>query len=398
MRVLIADKLPPHVATALEELGLEADVRPELGSDDLPGAMKGTGALIVRSTGVTKEALTQADALQLIVRAGAGVNTIDVEAASHRGIFVANCPGKNAVAVAELALGLMLCSDRHIHLADADLRAGRWKKKTYASADGIKGKTLGVIGCGQIGTEVITRAKAFGMPVVAWSRSLDSKRARELGVMRCANVSEVAERSDVVSVHLARTEETRGLLGAEFFAAMKPNATLINTARDGIVDESALLRALDEKNLRYGADVFDGEPSSGEASFESPLLGHRHTVFTPHVGASTQQAQNAVADEAVRIISEFVQSGTIPNCVNLCEKSPAKFQLNVRHFDKVGVLAGVLSSLREAGINVDDMENVLFEGAPTRCARIRLSSAPNNELLSTLGAQEHVIDAQLVQL
>src|SRR5450432_584398 len=199
--------------------------------------------LIVRGTKVT-EPMLDAGAVKLIVRAGAGYNTIDVAAASKRGIYVSNCPGKNSIAVAELAFALILALDRRIADNVITLRKGEWNKKEFSKARGLYGRTLGLIGVGKIGQEMIPRARAFGMPVVAWSRSLTAERAATLGVELKASPREVAGSSDVVSVHLALNPKTKSLIDADVFKAMREGAYFINTARGEVVDQTALVEAL----------------------------------------------------------------------------------------------------------------------------------------------------------
>lgn len=399
MKILIADKLSEKHLEAFGQLGLEVQYLPALGAKDLPGKLGGVNILVVRSTEVTADAVESADALTLIVRAGAGVNTIDRSAASQRGIFVANCPGKNAIAVAELVFALLTAIDRRIPDQVAELRAGRWNKKEYGKADGLYGRTLGVVGVGAIGTEVIRRAHAFGMPVVAWSRSLDDARAKSLGVERMPSPFEVAQRSDVVSLHVALTPQTRELAGDGFFGAMKPGAILLNTARAEIVNADALARAVREKGLRVGLDVFPSEPDAGTGELSSPLLALPGVYGTHHVGASTRQAEAAIADEAVRIVRAFIERGEVPNCVNLCRRSPAKWQLVVRHYDRVGVLANVLGALRRHSINVEEVDNQIFDGARAACCTIRLAAEPPAECLAEIRARtDEVLHAALMQL
>jgi D-3-phosphoglycerate dehydrogenase / 2-oxoglutarate reductase len=397
MKVLVVDKFPDSGRAALQTLGLGVTYEPE-GGGRLPELIAEHDILIVRSSKVSGETLRAGKALQLVVRAGAGVNTIDVATASAVGVFVANCPGKNAVAVAELAIGLMIATDRRIPQASAELKAGKWNKKEYGKADGLFGKTLGIVGMGEIGREVALRARGLGMRVIGWSRTLTDDRAQALGVTRQADLEKLGETSDVVSLHLALAKDTRGLIGPGFFAAMKPRGVLINTAREGIVDEPALLEAMKSKGIRYAADVFDGEPAEAVATTDSAIARHPDVIATPHVGASTEQAQQAVADETVRIIESFVRRGQVPNVVNLCKQSPARWQLNVRHLDKVGVLAAVLASIREAGINVEEVENIIFDGAKAACARIRLGSEPKPALVAGVETIDNVIGAQIVAL
>jgi D-3-phosphoglycerate dehydrogenase len=397
MKVLVADKLPQSALETLESRGFDVKLQPELKAEDLPSHISDCEALIVRSTKVNAETFDNGKNLQLVVRAGAGTNTIDVPMASRRGVFVANCPGKNATAVAELTMGLVLSLDRRIPQANADLKNGKWGKKEYAKADGLLGKTYGVMGFGNIGKEVAKLAKAFGMTVYAWSRSLDRHVADEYGVKFAATPRELAEACDIVSLHLAKTSDTANLVNASFLESMKPQAMLINASREGIVDEDAVQKKLGE-GLRYATDVFAGEPGSGSADFSHTLAQNQHVVCTPHIGASTEQSQVAVADEAVRILTAFRESGEVPNCVNLCVQSPAHWQLNVRHEDKVGVLANVLSAISAASINVEELENVIFDGAEAACARVRLAGEPQSEVIEKIKGLQHVIDTNVIKL
>lgn len=384
MRVLVADKFEETGLEGLRSLGCEVYYEPKLEGEALGWRLRDTAAevLVVRSTKVTAAEMDQARNLSLVVRAGAGVNTIDLPAASARAISVSNCPGKNAVAVAELAWGLILALDRRIAEQTADLKAGLWNKAEYGRARGLAGRTLGIAGFGAIGREVAARGRAFDMEVVAWSPSLSAERAAEAGVVRVASLRELASRSDVVSVHLALTKETRGVLGGAFFDAMRPGALFVNTSRGETVNAAALREAIATKGIRAGLDVFEREPSGGTGAFDDEVGRLPGVVGTHHVGASTEQAQNAIAAEVVRIVAAFKASGEVPNAVNLCGRSPARWLLTVRHRDRVGVLAHVFGALREAGINVQQTENVVFDGAEAASARIQLDSEPTRSLLA----------------
>ena len=386
MRVLIADKFEETGLGGLRALGCEVYYEPGLEGESLGWRLRDTGAevLVVRSTRVTAAEMDQGKSLSLIVRAGAGVNTIDVAGASARAISVSNCPGKNAVAVAELAWGLILALDRRIPDQTADLRAGLWNKAEYGRARGLAGRTLGIAGLGAIGREVASRGLAFGMRVLAWSGSLTAEQAAREGVERAATLAELAAGSDVVSVHLALTKETRGLLGGAFFDAMRPGALFVNTSRGETVNAAALRAAISTKGVRAGLDVFDREPSGGTGAFEDEVGRMPGVVGTHHVGASTEQAQNAIAGEVVRIVAAYKATGEVPNAVNLCERSPARWLLTVRHRDRVGVLAHVFGALREAGINVQKTENVVFDGAEAASARIQLDSEPTRAALGRI--------------
>ncbi len=398
MKVLVADKFPERGLADLRESGYEVEYAPELDKGTLPAAVKQSASevLIVRSTEVTGDTL-RAGRLAVVVRAGAGYNTIDVKTASELGIYVSNCPGKNSVAVAELAMGLILSLDRQIPDGVADLRRGVWNKTKYSKARGVFGRTLGLLGTGAIGRELAARAHAFGMGVVAWSRSLTEGQAGELGVVRLSTPVEVAAAADVVSVHLALKPETRGMLGAGFFGAMKPGAFFINTARAELVDEVALLEAVRLRNLRVAVDVFSGEPKGGTGAVESELLKEPGVYGTHHIGASTEQAQDAIAEESVRIAKEYKTAGRVPNCVNIALRTPATHLLVVRHFDRVGVLAHVFGQLKDAGINVEETENIVFEGATAAIARIQVDRDPDPATLEAIRAgSRDVIEISVV--
>jgi D-3-phosphoglycerate dehydrogenase len=400
MKLLIADKFPDSGQAQLEDAGFEIVYEPDLKDESLAEAIKSSGAdvLVVRGTKVSGEML-EAGRLSLVVRAGAGYNTIDVKTASARGIYVTNCPGKNSIAVAELAFGLMLALDRRIADAALDLRQGRWNKKEYSKARGIFGRTLGLIGLGRIGQEMVVRAKSFGMPVVAWSRSLTPERAERLGVEMKQSPLEVASASDVVSVHVALNAETRDLINETFFGAMRPGSYFINTSRAEIVDQAALAQAVKNRALRAGLDVFAGEPTGGVGTVEDDIFKLDGVIGTHHIGASTDQAQQAIAEETVRIIREYRDAGRAPNVVNLAKKTPATHLLVVRHFDRVGVLANVFTQLKQAGINVEETENIVFEGAVAAIARIHLDSAPSAEVLDAIKSNsQDIIELSLLNL
>src|ERR671916_232911 len=319
MLVLIADKFEQSGREGLESIGCDYEYQPDAKDDSLVEAIAHfrPDVLVVRSTKVT-EPMFDAGPLKLVVRAGAGYNTIDVAAASRRGVYVSNCPGKNSVAVAELAFALMLALDRRIAENVSELRAGRWNKKEFSKARGLLGRTLGLVGTGQIGREVITRARAFGMNVVAWSRSLTDESAAELAV-------------------------AAGEFGDDI--AREPNL--------------------------YG---------------------------THHIGASTDQAQEAIAAETVRVIRTFKETGRVPNVVNLARRTPSTHTLVVRHRDRPGVLASVLDRVRAESINVQEMENVIFEGSEAAVARINLEAALPAQVLERLKADNaDIIELSLLE-
>ncbi len=398
MKVLIVDAFSTAHVDALRKLGLEVDYRPDLKVGELPNAIVDANILIARSKEVKRDAIEKGAQLSLIVRAGAGVNTIDRACASERGVFLANCPGKNSIAVAELTMALLLALDRRIVAASDELHSGRWNKKEFSRAEGLCGRTLGIVGLGSIGLEVARRAQAFGMQVIAWSRSLDQARAEKLGVVFAPTVEALCNRVDAISLHVALNKETRGLLGQAELSKLKPGAMLINTSRAEVIDAAALKRAIEEKGLRVALDVFFDEPSGGTGAFADEIGRLPNVVATPHIGASTEQAQQAVADETVRIVRAFVTRGEVPNCVNLAAHSSATHQLTVRHRDQVGVLAEVLGAIRRHALNVEEMSNTIFESAAAASARIRLSDQPPPELIAELSQQASVLAVDCIEL
>ncbi|MEW6061799.1 MAG: 3-phosphoglycerate dehydrogenase family protein [Bacteroidota bacterium] len=399
MKVFIADALPEKTVRDLELLGIFVINKPKTKSEELAATIGDSDVLVVRSTEVHADCISTAKNLSLIIRAGAGVNNIDMKAANARGIYVSNCPGKNSVAVAELTMGLLLAIDRRIADNVVDLRNGKWNKSEYSKADGVFGKTLGIIGVGQIGKEVIVRAKSFGLKVIAWSRSLTDEKAETLEIQRATSIEELVSKSDIVSVHLALKPETKGIVTKEIIGKMKPNAIFLNTSRWEVVDEEALYEAAKAGKIRVGVDVFSGEPEDKTSPFTNKLAALPNVYGTHHIGASTEQAQNAIADEVVAIIKQYKEQGTVRNWVNKAKTTPAKYQLIIRHYDKPGVLANVFNSLKTESINIQEVENLIFEGTETAVCSLKLETRPSDYTLDSIRARtQEVIQVQLVQL
>jgi len=396
MKVLVADKFEQSGLDGLNGLGVEVIYNADLVDSALGDALKETQAdvLVVRSTKVT-EAMMEGSRLGVIIRAGAGYNTIDVAAASSRGILVTNCPGKNSQAVAELAFGLILALDRHIPDNVSEIRAGKWNKKKFSKAKGVYGRTLGLIGMGKISQEMIPRARAFGMNVVAYSRWMTPDIAAALGIGRASSLEELAAMSDVVSIHVSLTPETKNMLGEKFFSSMKKGASFVNTSRGEVIDQSALLKAIADKGIVAGLDVFEDEPTAGEGEYNGVLKDNANVYITHHIGASTDQAQDAVAMEVVRIVREYKTSGVVPNVVNVKRGDIATHLLVVRHLDRVGVLAHVLGVLKDEGVNVQEMENIVLGGAKSAIAQISLDKSPSPDALLKVKMNENVFDASV---
>jgi D-3-phosphoglycerate dehydrogenase / 2-oxoglutarate reductase len=393
MKILIADAFPKERLADIAALGLEVEHRADVPAKELPDAVVRSGAsvLVVRGKQVSGEVFEKGASLSLVIRAGAGVNTIDVAAASRRGVYVANCPGQNAIAVAELAIGLTIALDRRIADNVVALREGRWEKKVFSEARGLYGRAFGVLGLGAIGQETAARARGLGMRVHAWSRSLDAARAEALGVVREESPAALAAKVDVLSIHLPLKKETRGLVSREVIEALRPGSILVNTARAEVVDQPALLEAVKAGRIRVGADVHAGEPEGGKAEFHSELAKLPGVYGTHHIGASTDQAQDAIARETVRILEAFAKTGEVPNCVNVLLRTPARCRLVVRHHDRVGVIANVLVAVREAGINAQRIENTVFQEAAAACCVIELDERPAPEVLERVRARKDEI-------
>jgi D-3-phosphoglycerate dehydrogenase len=401
MNVLIADKFERVGIDGLKELGCTVTLNPDVKADDLPALIREVdpAVLIVRSKKVSADALAAGMGLAMVIRAGAGIDTIDVAAASARGIFVTNCPGKNSIAVAELVMALLLECDRRVADQTIELRAGRWNKGEYSKARGLAGRTLGIVGLGQIGREVSVRAMAFGMKVVAWSRNLTVEEAERLGISYAQTPIDVARVSDAVSIHVASTVDTRNLVNAEFLAALKPGAYLINTSRGSVVDEAALLAAIKDKGIRAGLDVFQNEPAGSKAEFDSAIAKSPSVYGSHHVGASTEQAQVAIAHEVIRIVQAYTERGEVPNCVNRLARSAASHILSIRHQNKPGVLADVFRVLADARINVEEVESILYHGAQATIVRVHLDGAPSETALAAIRkGNPNVISVELAAI
>lgn len=313
-RVLICDKLELAGVDALTAAGIEVDNRPGLKDAALQDAIRAADAAIVRSaTRITADLLADPGRLKAVARAGVGVDNIDVEAATRKGIVVMNTPGGNTTSAAEHTIALMFALSRHIPAADAGMKVGKWDRNKFVGTQ-VTGKTLGVIGLGRIGREVAERAIGLGMTVVAFDPFVTPEKVTELGYNAAASVDEMLPKVDYLTVHVPLTEETRGLIAAPQLAKMKRSARLLNVARGGIIDEQALANALKAGTVAgAGIDVFGTEPPPAD----HPLLAAPNVVLTPHLGASTVEAQENVAVEAAQLLADFLLRGIVANAVNM---------------------------------------------------------------------------------
>jgi D-3-phosphoglycerate dehydrogenase len=368
LKVLIADQFPEKYINVLKANDIDVIYQPKLGENDMPTAAKDVDIIVVRSTKVNEETINSADHLNLIVRAGAGVNNINIPAANKKGVYVTNCPGKNSIAVAELAIGLMVAIDRKIPDNVVDFRNGVWNKGLFSKAQGIFGKNLGIIGFGNIGKEVATRASAFGMNIYA----KDISRVEGYGVKEFSEMDKILPILDIITLHLPVTEGTKKLFNKEMFKLMKPNSILINTSRAEVIDEDALLEAIEEKNIFCGFDVFMGEPEGKTGAVSSKLMNNKNIYITHHIGASTEQAQEAVAEETVNIIKGYINSGIIAHWVNKARWEESQYQLVVKHYDKPGVIASILNVMKKDEVNIEEVENEIFAGGLVAKCTVKL--------------------------
>ncbi len=313
LTVLVTDKVSdPGLAPLTNDLRFSVVRADDSTSSDFWSALPHCDGLIVRSaTTVDEEMISRAVEMKAIGRAGVGVDNIDVDSATARGIAVLNAPGGNTIAAAELTVALMLASARNVSAADRSVRSGGWDRSTFRGVE-LSGKTLGLVGAGRIGGEVAFRCQAFGMKVIVYDPYLSPQRGRELGV-ELVGLDRVLEISDVISIHVPLTEETRGLLGAQAFEQIKPSAIVVNASRGGVIDEQALARALADGKIAGAAlDVFEVEPLPED----SPLRSAPNLLVTPHLGAATVEAQVAVAAEVAEGIRKVLGEGDLASAIN----------------------------------------------------------------------------------
>ncbi len=379
-RVLVADDLSPEGIEILRGAGLEVDVKVGMKPDELEAVIADYDALVVRSaTKVTARILEKAGRLRLVGRAGVGVDNVDLPAATRRGVLVMNTPGGSSVTVAELAVGMILALSRHIAQATASIKGGKWEKKRFQGRE-LAGKTLGVVGIGNIGSVVVDRCLGMKMKVVAYDPFISPEAAVKLGA-ELVSLDDLWARSDVISLHVPLTEQTRDIVNARTIARMKPGALLVNCARGGLVDEAALAEALAAGRLGGAAlDVFQKEPPPAD----HPLLKLDNFICTPHLGASTEEAQAAVAVAVAEQMALYLSRGVVKNAVNMPSLSPEALQQIGPYLslaEKLGSLAGQLAP--------QPVEEVKVEFAGD------LASAPHRTLTAVVlkGLLQHFLEA-----
>ena len=337
-RVLIADKLEAAGIELLRAAGIEVDNRPGLKGDDLKAALRAADAAIVRSQPkLTAEYLEDPGNLRAVARAGVGVDNIDVPAATRKGVVVMNTPGGNTVSAAEHTIALLLALARRVPAADATLKAGGWDRNKFVGTQ-LAGKTLGVIGLGRIGREVARRARGLDLTVIALDPFVTAAKAAELGLESAASLDELLPKVDFLTIHVPLSDETKSLIGARELGLMRKTARVLNVARGGIIDETALAEALAAGTIAgAGIDVFSAEPPAAD----NPLLKAPNVVLTPHLGASTVEAQENVAVEAAQLIADFLLKGQVANAVNMAAVNPAELA-EVRPFVDLARRLGLL--------------------------------------------------------
>ncbi|HEY3227363.1 MAG TPA: phosphoglycerate dehydrogenase [Planctomycetota bacterium] len=369
-RVLIADDVAEECARALRAGGLEVDSRGKMKPDDLKAAIGGYEGLVVRSAvRVTRDIIEAGTRLKLIGRAGIGVDNIDVEAASRRGVIVMNAPLGNVTSAAEHAFALLLANARHVARGDASMRAGKWERSANVGVE-LEGKTIGIVGLGKVGSQVARYARAFGMRVVAYDPLLVRERAEVLGV-ELLEFDRLLGEADFITLHLPLTEKTRGLFGAAEFRKMKKSARLVNSSRGGVVDEKALAEALKHREIAGAAlDVFETEPPAKD----HPLLALDAVTLTPHLGASTEEAQLKVSLDIAEQFVDYFRHGVVRNAVNLTGASDPAMRPYLNLAEDLGSIAvqlrggkprtiEVTFSGQVAGFEISAMTQAAVKGA-----------------------------------
>lgn len=395
MKVLIACELPSAARDELGGLGSEARYTPDLTPEALPAQMTGVGILVVGGLRVSAEAVNRNAGLQMIVHAGAGPGNIAVDEASAQGVFISHCPERNTHAVAELIFAFMLALDRQIVAQTEVLRSGRWARSEFLNARGLAGRTLGLLGCGRVGREVIRRARAFDMHVAVWSPTLTPERAAELGVEFCQWPRELARASQVVAVLAGAEAGPQHLVDAAFLEHLAPGSALIHVGHPSAVDEAAVIQAIDKRQLRVAIDSHNLAPAADTAKFKSRLLQAPGVIGTHHVAGYTEQSREAIAEEVVRVVRTFLVSGEVLNCLNLAERSPARWQLLLRVRDQVGVMASILDAIRADGINAEELSARVFSGARAAFILIALDERPSAEAVNAIRAIPDVLHLEL---
>ncbi len=396
MKILVGCSLPEWALQELRSLGTEVLYEPTLTTERMEKLIGNVAVLVVGRRRVSPEVVSTGKALQAIVRVGTDIANIAVEEASAQGIFVANCPYQDAIAVAELTFGLLLALDRGVLENAAALRKGVLAEPESNDALGLAGRTLGVLGFGRVEQEIVKRARAFEMNLLAWSPTLTPEPAAASGVNFCAWPRELARQSDMVTVYAPQQETEEVLVDAEFLQNMRAGAYIVYVGHPAALDEMALAQIAKERHLRVAYDISAPHLAGSDAGrFRSRLQALPNVIGTHHLADRTKQAYEATAGELVRVIREFLVAGEVVNCVNILEHSPATWQLVLRLRDTVGVLASVLDHVRADGINVEEVSSRVFTGAQAGFCTIALDERPSAEALNAIRELDGVLHLEL---
>jgi D-3-phosphoglycerate dehydrogenase len=387
-KVLIADKLSPAAVAIFQERGVEADVKTGLAKEELIKIVDQYDAIAIRSaTKLTADVLKAAKNLKVIGRAGIGVDNVDIPAATAAGVIVMNTPFGNSITTAEHAISLMLALARELPAANASTQAGKWEKNRFMGVE-ITGKVLGLIGAGNIGSIVADRAKGLKMRVIAFDPYLSQERANDLGIEK-VELNDLLARADFITLHVPMTAETKNILSADALAKTKKGVRIINCARGGLIDEHALKAAIDNGHVAGAAlDVFEVEPAK-----ENILFGNERIVATPHLGASTTEAQENVALQVAEQISDYLLTGAITNALNMPSISASEAQ-KVRPWislaEKLGSFAGQLTGTSLTGVEI------VYEGTPSMLNTRALTQAALTGLLKPMLADVNMVNAPVI--
>jgi D-3-phosphoglycerate dehydrogenase / 2-oxoglutarate reductase len=385
VRVLISDKMDPRAAAIFRERGIAADEKPGLAPDELKAIIGDYDGLAIRSaTKVTKDLLQSADRLKVVGRAGIGVDNVDIPAATARGVVVMNTPFGNSITTAEHAIALMFALARQLPEADASTQAGRWEKNRFMGGE-VTGKTLGLIGAGNIGSIVATRALGLKMKVIAYDPFLTPERALELGVEK-VELDELLARADFITLHTPLTDQTRNILSRDNLAKTKNGVRIVNCARGGLIDETALKDGLDSGHIAGAAlDVFETEPAK-----DSPLFGTAGFISTPHLGASTSEAQVNVAIQVAEQMSDFLLLGGVSNAINMpslsAEEAP-RLRPYMALAEKLGRLVGQIVGDEVRSVDVE------VEGAAAELNMKPITGAVLAGLMGTYSQSVNMVNA-----
>ncbi|MFN0135384.1 MAG: NAD(P)-dependent oxidoreductase [Phycisphaerae bacterium] len=394
MKILVACKLPEFAIEELQALGSDVIVAPTITTEQLVTAIRDVNILVVRRNRVTAEVLHAQRQLQMILRAGTDVTNIAIEEASAQGVFVVRCPNRDSVAVAEMAFTLLLALDRRLPDAIAAARSGNaTQRDEVADAHGLAGATLGLVGYGPTQREIAARARAFGMKILSWSPSLSGEQATDDESVQFVNwPRELAARSDAVIVYAPPHEGEELRADAELLGAMRERAAFVHIGVPAAISESAIADAIDRRHIRVALDLFS--PRETER-VRCPLAERPDVLATFRLADRSRHAKHSIATEVVSVVRQFLVSGTVANCVNLLERSPATWQLVLRLRDAVGVMASIMDAVRADGVNAEEITSRVFVGARAAWCTIALDERPSAEALQTIRAIEGVLHLEL---